>query len=433
MEYEALRHKIEKIILGNKVQGYSKSYNYHFTYIKPSANFYPFQFFWDTCFHVFILVALNKLELAKKNMESLFAMQDKDGFVGHILYWNSIFPSRITDIFQSRPGLNKYLFRSHMSNLIQPPLAAHATLRIYEASGDKEFLKRMLPKLKKYYSWLINFRDFDNDHLITSISYFESGMDWKPSYDQLLGFPEQKANWKLFWKVVYNDFLNFRADYDLNKIKKKNHFLCKDAGINTLYARNLHALSKICKVVDDPDHHFYYKQSVKVTDSILKLMYNEQDCAFYDIQGGTNKHLNVITPTILYPIILDSIPKSIKDEIVKQHFFDQETFYTRYPIPSVAVNSTAFNPNEKLYIWRGGTWIVHNWVMHQFLLEENYYKEAQRLITSILQLIRKSGFREYYNPLTGEGYGAKDFTWSGLVLDMIQLQEGITPKESRFI
>jgi len=28
------------------------------------------------------------------------------------------------------------------------------------------------------------------------------------------------------------------------------------------------------------------------------------------------------------------------------------------------------------------------------------------------------GFREYYNPFTGEGMGARGFTWGGLVLDM---------------
>ncbi|WP_439673173.1 hypothetical protein [Cupriavidus necator] len=33
--------------------------------------------------------------------------------------------------------------------------------------------------------------------------------------------------------------------------------------------------------------------------------------------------------------------------------------------------------------------------------------------------IERSGFREYYNPFSGEGYGAKDFTWSGLVIDMV--------------
>ena len=94
-----------------------------------------------------------------------------------------------------------------------------------------------------------------------------------------------------------------------------------------------------------------------------------------------------------------------------------------YPIPSVAKNHPSFDPTATMYIWRGPTWIVNNWFMHQFLMENGYEKESKRLIDSIRSLIEKSGFREYYNPFTGEGYGAKDFTWAGLVLDMIQMEE----------
>ena len=37
-----------------------------------------------------------------------------------------------------------------------------------------------------------------------------------------------------------------------------------------------------------------------------------------------------------------------------------------------------------------------------------------------MAVIKKSGFREYYNPLTGDGLGAKDFGWSTLVMDMMK-------------
>ncbi|MFW6277705.1 MAG: MGH1-like glycoside hydrolase domain-containing protein, partial [Prolixibacteraceae bacterium] len=94
-------------------------------------------------------------------------------------------------------------------------------------------------------------------------------------------------------------------------------------------------------------------------------------------------------------------------------------FDASYPIPSLAKNEAAFNPGQSVYIWRGPTWIVNNWFLHKYLLKKNHNKEAKTLINSILNLISKSGFREYYNPFTGEGYGARDFTWGGLVLDML--------------
>jgi hypothetical protein len=48
---------------------------------------------------------------------------------------------------------------------------------------------------------------------------------------------------------------------------------------------------------------------------------------------------------------------------------------------------------------------------------------AERLLTSLKKIIQLSGFREYYNPFTGQGYGAKHFTWSGLVVDMMNTRD----------
>jgi hypothetical protein len=40
--------------------------------------------------------------------------------------------------------------------------------------------------------------------------------------------------------------------------------------------------------------------------------------------------------------------------------------------------------------------------------------DVQQLVFSIT----RCGFREYYDPFTGEGHGAREFTWSGLLVDM---------------
>ncbi|MEX2594701.1 MAG: hypothetical protein WD426_18170 [Anditalea sp.] len=66
---------------------------------------------------------------------------------GHMIYWDRLKPGRLTDVFQSKPRLKNF-FHSHMSSLIQHPLAAQAVTQVYEASGDGDFLKDMLSKLK---------------------------------------------------------------------------------------------------------------------------------------------------------------------------------------------------------------------------------------------------------------------------------------------
>ena len=416
-----IRNKVKEIIHANMISGHSKSVDADFHYTKPSPGTYPYQFFWDTCFHVFILNAMGEHEMAKKHLISLFALQEENGFVGHMIYWERILPGRLVDIFQSKPSLK--LFQSHMSALVQPPLVAQAVLKTFRETNDLAFLSSLLPKLKKYYHWLAENRDFEGNGLLSIISPFESGMDWKPTYDTVVGFPEKKADYRLFWKVVSVDFRNFLHNYDLKTIYDKDYFIVKDAGFNTIYVQNLQAMAAICTIVNDPDAEYYDRLAKKVIQSILEVMYDAKSAAFYDVYGKNNKKIKILTPTVFFPVVINGIPEAISKKVIETHFFNKKEFDAPFTIPSVAMDHPSFNPHQSIYIWRGPTWVVHNWFMHQFLMEKGLKKEASQLVTSIKKLIRKSGFREYYNPFTGEGYGAQDFTWAGLVVDMMNMEE----------
>lgn len=420
MEREALILKIRQIIEKNTVEGHSKSKDTDFTFIKPSPEHYEFQYFWDCCFHVFILCALDGVELAKKCLSSLFAMQHDDGFVGHIHYWNNVLPARATDIFQNSPSIGINLLRSHTSSLIQPPFVALALERIWETSEDGDYLREMLPKLKKYFDWLAENRDFNNDGLLTIITSFESGMDWKPSYDSVVGFKGGQANWKLFWKMIDVDFRNFLRNYNTEKIKKRDKFRVKDAGFNTVYYLNLAAMARLSKTVKDRKNApIFENRAEKAKNSIEALMYDEADAAFYDVAGKENRKLKTPTPTILFPLAIDGFFETYSEKVLKRHYFNRKEFRTDFPIPSVSINHPSFNPGESKYLWRGPTWVFNNWFIHRFILKNHHPAEAERLERSVRQLIEKSGFREYYNPFTGEGHGAHRFTWAGLWAEMM--------------
>ena len=415
----ARRTMFENMIKGKFKDGTN---SYHYT--KPSPGRYPYQFFWDTCFHVFILSALGEYSMAKEHLISLFSLQEKDGFVGHMIYWDRLKPGRITDIFQAKPSLKNF-HSSHMTALIQPPIVARAVKKIYELEKDVNFLKLFVPKLKTYYDWLAQNRDFDGDNLLTIISPFESGMDWKPTYDVALGLNERQADWRLFLKVVGVDVKNYVNNYNYSKLREKGYFLVKDVGVNTIYADNLKALATLCDIINDKDGDKYSLLSRNVTKSIYDVMYDPETSAFYDTHGRDMKKIKVLTPTIFYPIVLKGIPDAVTKKVIEAHLINGEEFQTPYPLPSVSINHPSFNPTESIYLWRGPTWVMNNWFLHQSLLKKGYNEYCKLLIDSITSLITKSGFREYYNPFTGEGYGAKDFTWSCLVVDMIRSRNAL--------
>ncbi len=421
MSNDEIREAVRKILLANLHEGFSEHFDTPYCYMQPSPTTYPYQYFWDTCLHVFILTALEEHELAKRNMRSLFAMQDDDGFVGHMLFWSRARPAKWTDIFQSRPS--RELFRPHMSALIQPPLVAQTIQRIYAGTEDRAFLKEMLPKLKKYFDWLGKHRDLDGDGLISIITPFESGMDWKPTFDQVVGFPHGVANRRLFWRVVGTDARNFMHRYDLETLARKRYFLVKEVGFNTIYAQNLKALSQLCEELDDDDAQRYADLSSTVITSMIETMYDEDEAAFYDVDASPGEKIRVLTPTIFFPLVIRDLPAPITAALIDRHISRKNEFDTEYPIPSVAKNDPSFNPYESEYLWRGPTWIFYNWFVYQCLFYQGFHDEAKMLEDTMRKLIQQSGFREYYNPFTGEGYGAENFTWSGLVVDMLNLKE----------
>jgi glycogen debranching enzyme len=421
MTSDEIREAVREILLANLHDGFSKHFDTPYCYMQPSPTTYPYQYFWDTCLHVFILTALEEHELAKRNMRSLFAMQDDDGFVGHMLFWSRVRPAKWTDIFQSRPS--RELFRPHMSALIQPPLVAQTLQRIYAGTEDRTFLKEMLPKLKKYFDWLGKHRDLDGDGLISIITPFESGMDWKPTFDQVVGFPHGVANRRLFWRVVGTDARNFIHRYDIETLARKRYFLVKEVGFNTIYAQNLKALSQLCEELDDDEAQQYADLSSTVVTSMIDTMYDEDEAAFYDVDASTGERIRVLTPTIFFPLVIRDLPTPITAALIDRHISRKDEFDTEYPIPSVAKNDPSFNPYESEYLWRGPTWIFYNWFVYQCLFYQGFHDEAKMLEDTMRKLIQQSGFREYYNPFTGEGYGAQNFTWSGLVVDMLNLKE----------
>jgi hypothetical protein len=416
---KTLRLRVEQLLRENTNEGYSKLLDDYYCYIRPSLVKYPFQWFWDSCFHVFMLCALDDVQHAKRNLWSLFAMQEPNGFVGHMIFWKRVFPTTPSDVLQSLPALGQ--LRPHMSALIQPSFAGQALLRIFEKCGDDEFVRKMLTKVKRYLAWLTNNRDFDGDGLLTIISPVESGMDYKASYDEMLGFKGAgQAGRRLLLRAVRADLRNFLHHYRLPAIKQARGFLVKDVTVNTAFAADLAAVADLCERLHDPDAQIYRETSKRVTDAIMTHMYDEADAAFYDLRGYDNHKLRVKTPTIFFPMLLPEISDDVCRKIVERHLHHSSAFAAPFPFPSCALDERQYFGKNSWYLWRGPTWIFNNWFLHRCFLQRGYAEEADALVKTTHALIDIGDFHEYYDPLTGEGEGEEHFTWGGLVMDMMR-------------
>ena len=86
-----------------------------------------------------------------------------------------------------------------------------------------------------------------------------------------------------------------------------------------------------------------------------------------------------------------------------------ERFATPWPLPTTAPSDPGF---DRQRYWRGPTWVNINWLMAD--------QAGFDVVEPTLRLLDREGFREYFDPLTGEGLGARDFSWSAaLALDWL--------------
>jgi glycogen debranching enzyme len=117
------------------------------------------------------------------------------------------------------------------------------------------------------------------------------------------------------------------------------------------------------------------------------------------------------------PLYAGCISKERAAKLVKL-LENEHQYGPAYPVPSVPTSSFWFHP--KLY-WQGPSWVNMNWLIIDGLNRYGYKDHAAALRESTLEMVNKSGFHEYFDPLNGEAAGADNFSWTAaLVIDLLK-------------
>jgi hypothetical protein len=93
-------------------------------------------------------------------------------------------------------------------------------------------------------------------------------------------------------------------------------------------------------------------------------------------------------------------------------------YWLDFPVPSVARSEPSFDPTGESMIWRGPAAMNLNWLLVRGLRRSGLAAEADRIADRSAMMAGRSGFREFYNPLTGGGLRGKRFGWATSVIDM---------------
>lgn len=372
-----------------------------YQYTMPSPGSYPYQWLWDSCFHAIALAKLNP-EDAKKELLSLVSHQFGNGLIPHMIYWE-----RVDGIIDIAWG------RGDTSSITQPPMLAYAAWRIYEADGDRAFLEKIYPSLYHFYTYLLTDRDPRRNHLAGIINPDESGEDDSPRFDSGLGLPPQHTLDENFTRrkglVEKNKTCDFDAPFCM-----KQFFWVKDVPFNAILVKNLSILGRIAEVIGRMDESLHFRdQELRVSDAMRDRML--EDGIFWSLSGESYDKIYVKTWAIFAPLFARILSQDEANRLVEQHLKNPHEFGTRFSVPSVAKDDPSFNADG---FWRGPVWAATNWFIYRGLKGYGFDEEAERIAEDTARLHLESGFRERFNPETGIGIGAKEFTWGSLLLDM---------------
>jgi hypothetical protein len=104
-------------------------------------------------------------------------------------------------------------------------------------------------------------------------------------------------------------------------------------------------------------------------------------------------------------------------ELLRSPCFHPAEGAQHYLVPTYDLRAPGFDPRR---YWRGPVWINTDWLLWLGLRQHGVVDLAAELRSSMLGLVRKSGFREYFHPFGGQGYGAGGFAWTAaLVIDVL--------------
>jgi hypothetical protein len=381
----------------------------------PSIDAYPFQWFWDSCFHAIVWARFDT-ERAADELRGLLAWQRPDGFVPHVVFWagDRISVRQVWHHLESR-GI-PLVRRPQTSEYVQPPVLAQAVERI-----GGSFAREALPAVAAFYRYLADARDPDRDGLISIVAQFESGIDFSPAYDEALGL-RRHGPASIYFGSRWPELVNRALGFDLDRIFRLTDHHQEDVLVNAVYGDGLRALARLAVAAGDASVAGWAERRANaVTAALLDRCWDERAGLFFNLVGRRERRLTRPTVISLLPLLLPDLPRDVAARLVER-LTDPRGFWTRWPVASVPRDDPSFTRDSRVrgirFIWRGPCSMNTNWFLVQGLRRHGYHGEADALASRSRELVDAHGFNEFFDPVDGRPVGASEFGWATLAVDL---------------
>jgi hypothetical protein len=415
----------------------------------PSRSLYPHQWNWDSAF-ISIGRSWYDEGRAHQELRSLFDAQWANGKVPSIVFN----PSVAEDAYFPGPAFWQTSTRSasapkhvETSGITQPPLHARAALEMHrhakDVEGSKAFLAEMYPKFVAEHDYLVRHRDPTGIGLPAVMHPWESGLDNSPVWDRDLtemvipdgavppyvrhdlehGDPKDRPTNEAYDRFVFLAARYRDSGYDDAVLVDTVPFLVSGPLFNSIHLWSEHALADIARIIgQDPTPH--KETAERIHDALTTELWDSDMNRFCALDVVRRERSAEDTIVSFLPLLDPALPKHQVQAIVAD--LHSASFHPdakiSFVVPSYDLLSKGFD--ERQY-WRGPIWINTNWMLIEGLRQHGYHSLADQVALSSLRLVAKSGFREYFDPFDGTGFGTTGFGWTAaLTLDLVERQHG---------
>lgn len=390
-------------------------------YTVPNQSVYPFQWNWDSAF-VAMGFATFDCARAWAELTTLFKGQWPDGMIPSIVFHSN------ADHYYPGPSAWGTHHQPPTTGITQPPVAATAARMIYEADQDRNRASNMLEQVFDHlyasHHWWHTIRDPDSSGLATIVHPWETGRDNSPDWDGPLSAivpqldvsslrkdnkvvdPSERPT-DLFYNRVMTLVEQAKSfEWDgLNVSKNLSMRVC-DLGIQSILLRADHDLLALADVLNRSREAEHIRTWIARSQSAFSRL-KATDGSYRSLDLITGELSPCMTSASFLPLYARVATAQEAQAMVET--LGQWQLRTPYFVASSDPFHASYDARR---YWRGPLWIVVNRMIADGLIHYGFHDWAEKIRETSAACILHHGFREAFDPQTGEGLGGKDFSWT---------------------
>jgi hypothetical protein len=398
-------------------------------YTVPADRLYPFQWNWDSAFVAMGFAAFD-VDRAFRELERLVEGQWSDGMIPHVIFHA---PS---DTYFPGPEVWGTCHSIATSGLTQPPVIGIALRHVYEAAMGRQEGVAKTPDIAdrtrtlfqaalRWHRWWLRARDPHGLGLVAILHPWESGSDNSPAWDEALTRVPTTTATAIHRKDTghvdaavrprdedYQRFIHLlelyrECGWEPARQWTAAPFKIADVQVTGLLARSTADLQHLAESFGTAQERVELSNMQRVLTKGLARRWRHHLRRFVSLDLISGCDVEAPTQACFIPLVALRLNEARRAAIETE--MDRWHRGMVVGLPSTGPFSPAFEPKR---YWRGPVWPVVNWLLADGLRMNGNDALACQLERATVRAIERAGFREYFDPTTGEGLGGEAFSWT---------------------